>query len=68
MFQITPLVRAVVRIERIKRAYGGPATATGRRAIELRTRLLAQMTPAEERAAAELCDADRIKSRRKARV
>lgn len=58
----SPLVRALVRAERVKRAYG-PSSPLWRRAINLRNRLVCEMSVREQEQAAELVDIERANSR-----
>lgn len=54
----SPLIRALVRAERVKRAHG-PASPLWHRAIALRRRLCAQMSAPEQDQALELVGLDR---------
>lgn len=54
----SPLIRAMVRAERVKRGHG-PNSPLWRRAITLRARLMLNMTPRELSQAMELVELDR---------
>lgn len=64
---VTPLVKAAVKVERIKR-HAAPGRPVWKRAIALRSVLFARMDIVEQRLAMDLIHADRAKEKYARRI